>query len=485
MAKTLDELNALVSTLEAKVDKAATTPAIDASLALPNHPPAIRKGESALTSRPFRFLNFLGLVSGKVSPDRAKVEKSMMDAFRKQIQDSRTGILGMADDSYAYPIGYSHLPDELIHSEVGKQFKSMISAGASDVDNDEVMHIASKIGRYRNDPEVVKAALTPAQSYLDDTLGGTLVAPPTQGEIIPLMRNMSALDRAGCRQMALPPQGKMVFPRQSSASTAYWFGPENVPVTASTIGTGQMALEAKKLGVAFIIPNDLFKFSSGAADALIRSDGAKSLALAMDFAGFYGTGAGQPKGLSLYTGTNELVLYQGLTPAPKGVLPNGNKVSPEDAEYMLGAIEDRNFDTDQGFKFIMRGSMFRRLNANRADAVAAGDEAGPFATNLTRLLAAAQGSNWSGMPVIRSAQIKGTLTKGTGTNLSEIYGGMWNECIMAMYGAIEFASSPGENAFLADQTIVRGILYGDIGYRYPGAYVQYTSLLSRYSSATS
>lgn len=450
--------------------------------------PMVRKGENSMGSRPFRFMNMLGLIAGKISRERATIEYDALNNFRKSMDATQTGLNQMqdADNSWAFPIGWSHLPDTLTITPEARNLKSLMAAGCAGVDPDEVHYIARRIksadgSQYYSDQEVVeKAALTGSHSYLDQSLGGSLVKPPEQGELIPLMRNMSVLDRAGCQQYPLPQQGKAVLPRQTAASTAYWIT-ENMTITTGQITTGQMVLEAKKLGVVFVVPNDLFKFAGPAADALLQADGAKSLALKMDAAGLYGTGAGQPKGLTYYTGSNEVIDYAALTPAPAGLGTNGNTIRPEDAEYMLGLIEDRNFDVDQGFRFLMRGSMWRRINAVRTDATVPGDETGPFVTAITRLLADKVGTNWSGYPVIRSAQILGNLTKGSGTNLSQIWGGMWNEMIMAMYGAIEFARSPGENAFLADQTIIRGILYGDVAPRYPGSFIFYNSVLGRFS----
>jgi HK97 family phage major capsid protein len=441
-------------------------------------PPAVRKGENVMSSRPFRLRTAIGLACGKIPEERAKVEKAMLDGFRKAMFETRSHLADMSETNLYFPIGFTHLADELRYTDIGLQLKSMIAEGAADSDPDEVEWIGRRIPQYGRNKTVMKAALTGAQSAYDDSLGGTLIAPPTQGDIIPLMRNMSMLDRAGAQNFPLPPSGKWVAPRQSGATSAYWITPESITITTSNVTTGQMAMQAKKLGVAMVVPNDLFKFTSGAADALFRADIAKSLALKMDAAGIYGGGGGEPKGLKQYTGTNELINYAGITDpyTPKGVGTNGNVLFPEDGENMLGLIEDRNFDTDTGFAWIMRGTLFRRLNSVRGDAVTAGDEKGPFVTALTRLLSQTNSTNWSGHKVVRSSQILNNFTKAGGSSLTEMYGGMWNECLLATFGALELATSPGENAFLADQTIVRGILYGDVGYRYPGAFVYYKEL---------
>ena len=62
--------------------------------------------------------------------------------------------------------------------------------------------------------------LTKALSWLDNTAGEALIAPPTMGELITLLRNNEVLMRAGARSYPLPPSGSLVLPRHTSASTA-------------------------------------------------------------------------------------------------------------------------------------------------------------------------------------------------------------------------------------------------------------------------
>ena len=118
-----------------------------------------------------------------------------------------------------------------------------------------------------------------------------------------------------------------------------------------------------------------FPSASVAADALIRNDMAKTIALGVDHAGLYGAGNAQPKGLTLYTGSNEVVQYKDVTPAPKGIGANGNTLRPEDGYRMIGLIEDRNFEFEG---WIFRPTMANNVQGYRADAAAPADAAGAF-----------------------------------------------------------------------------------------------------------
>jgi HK97 family phage major capsid protein len=72
------------------------------------------------------------------------------------------------------------------------------------------------------------AGATKALSWMDETVGGALVAPPMMGELIELLRNNEVLMAAGARVLPMPPQGRITFPRQTSAMTAFHVGESQV-----------------------------------------------------------------------------------------------------------------------------------------------------------------------------------------------------------------------------------------------------------------
>ena len=121
--------------------------------------------------------------------------------------------------------------------------------------------------------------------------------------------------------------------------------------------------------------------------------------------------------------------------------------------------------------------MWGAIAGRRADAVTAGDNSGVFVQSLTRILGDAIGKEWCGHEVVQSSQVRNTETKGGGTGLTDLWGGVWNELLMGLYGAIEFVSNPmGDTAFLQDQTLIRGILHCDSVPRYSGAFSVYQYL---------
>lgn len=451
---------------------AAKKPSDGAAAVVPDHVPAVRKGENALTSRPFSFMKMIGLKSGALTQDEAKIEYDLIAGFKKALQDTGCVPEKAGGGSFFYPGSRPLLPHQVSGHRATNEL--LMSAGSSmeAADPDEMEWIGERVGgRFHKsyEPQHIKTAM----SYLTDLTGGALVAPPEMGEVIPLMRNQSAVDRAGARMIPLPPQGKWVAPRVASASTGYWLG-ENNAITQSNPTFGQVEMMAKKLAVLILVPNELFKYASPSADAILREDMAKTLALGYDYACLYGTSGAQPKGLVFYTGSDEVLDYTAST-----VGNDGNTLNPQDGYLMSAAIEDRNFDLSN-WKWLMRPKMWGKIASFRSSsgAVTTADQLGLFVQDLTRTLGAGAGAQWTGYPVVRSAQIKGNLTKGSGTGLTEIFGGCWNEFLMGMYGAIEFATATqGDTMFAQDQTMVRGILHADSVPRYSGAFAKCTSLI--------
>lgn len=436
--------------------------------------PAIRKGEDSMSSRPFSMLRFFGAIGGQIERDQAKVELELTGNFKKALEETRQ-IPAKAGAGSQFLLGArDYLAYDVADHKATRDLYEATSTVRKSADPDQMLWEADRLDRALvakgYEPRFMKTAM----SYLTDTTGGTLVAPPEMGELIPLMRNQSAVDRAGARSVPLPPQGKWVAPRMTGPSTGYWIG-ENTNITESNPTTGQVEMMAKKLAVLVRVPNELFKYASVSADAMLRTDIAKTLALGYDYACLYGTSGAQPKGLVYYDSSNEVLTHVAST-----VGADGNTLNPQDGYLMSAAIEDRNFDLN-GWKWIMRPKMWGKIASFRSSsgAVTTADQLGLFVQDLTRKLGDGAPAQWCGYPVVRSSQLPNNLTKGSsGATLTEIWGGVWSEFLQGIYGAVEFASNPmGEATFTQDQTLIRGIMHCDSVPRYPGAFSRCTSLI--------
>lgn len=413
-----------------------------------------REGEDIMSSRGFSLMKMFGVLTNAINPNKAKVEIDLHQRLHKALADTER------DEGYQYksggrpgtntfmaPLASSFFPD-YINREFRTEMKSLMRAGVDGADPDEMRWINQRRGK--------------VLSWINEGTGGALIQPPEQGEIIELLRSKEACVNAGARVVPLPPQGRMKYPRQTSASLHYWVG-ENQQITASDLGTGEINLQAKKLAVLMKAPNELIRFASPAAEALMRDDMTKTLALGLDQACLEGAGGdNRPRGLLNYPDIYRL--------ASSDARNDGDRLVAEDIYRFITAVEEGNAEF-QGF--VMRPKTLYKYFQLRADAVAQGDKGGMFLFNLIR----EQGEglpkpSLGGYPVTKSTLISQSRTKGSGTGQTYIAGGQWDEMLIGMFGAVEFASTNvGDTPFTFDQTWVRGILSADVALRHEQAFV--------------
>ena len=421
--------------------------------------PNARNGEDPMTSRGLSFMKMLGVMAGHIQPNQAKVECEVSNKLQKSMNSGdleyqwggRPNVQGYR---FLAPLSTAFLPTDAVDHNFRTDMKSMVRAGVNGADWDEMNWIRTKQLQ-------AQGYSTKALSWLQEGTGGALVAPPEMGELIELLRNKEALVNAGARVVPLPPQGRIKYPRQTQASNTYWVG-ESSPITESIVGTGEVTLQAKKLAVLIKAPNELIRFASPAAEALLRDDMTKSLALGLDLAGLEGLG-GDTRPLGIINTDGITRINSSRTTA------NGSYVVGQDVYRMIAAVEEANAEFEA---FIMRPKTLYKYYQLRADAVAQGDSAGPYLFNLIREAGDGTPATLAGYPVVKSTQVSQTQTQGTDNNCTYVVGGMWSDMLIGMFGAIEFAATTmGDQAFTNDQTWVRGILSADVQERHQAAFV--------------
>src|SRR5262249_25455099 len=187
--------------------------------------------------------------------------------------------------SFLVPLATAHLPAfEPRGQRLQQEVRAKMCAHRERFDPDEADWIARRIGMR-----------TKALGTVSDIAGGAIVGFPMLGELIELQRNMEAFAAAGAQEIALPPNGRIQFPKITGGSTAYWVG-EATSITESSPATGNLDLQAKKLGIFVKLNNELLRFASPSAEGLVRFDMARVAALRADLAMLEGTGGTQIKG---------------------------------------------------------------------------------------------------------------------------------------------------------------------------------------------
>jgi HK97 family phage major capsid protein len=118
--------------------------------------------------------------------------------------------------------------------------------------------------------------------------GGFIVPPDYVAEIIELLRPQAVVRASGPRALPMP-RGTMRLPSQTSAASAS-YGAEDRPIAASQQKLGAIVASYKKLTALVPISNDLMRYADPAADAFVRDDLVKVVALREDLAFMLGDG---------------------------------------------------------------------------------------------------------------------------------------------------------------------------------------------------
>ena len=251
-------------------------------------------------------------------------------------------------------------------------------------------------------------------------------------------------------------QGSPIYiPSQTGGATAYWVG-ENSAITASDLTLGQISMTPKKVGALVKLSNTLLKLSNPSAEAVVRNDIARVLALSIDLKALRGTGSSnQPKGIVYQDNINTVAIGA-----------NGGSLTWDhllDMEYSLA--EDNALFGKLGFVF---HPCIRRNLLKKKVAQYSGQTDGAY------IAAPTSESNfqaWLGYPYKMTTQIPINLTKSGGTDLTEVYFGNWQELIIGEWGGMEIAvSQETSDAFEKDQTWVRILQEVDITVRHAASF---------------
>ncbi len=270
--------------------------------------------------------------------------------------------------------------------------------------------------------------------------GGYLVATDNLGgSFIDLLRNRTLLARLGAT-MLTGLQGNVTIPKQTAGGTAYWLTNEATAITESSQTLGQLALSPKNVGAYTEVSRQLMMQSSPAADAMIMNDLAKVLGVAIDLAGFEGSGAsGQPTGISATAGigsvTGTTIAYSGIVEFQTDVA--GSNALAQNCAYVttpsVAALLKQRVKVASTWSPIWEGNILD------------GNVDGFTAASTLQLTAA-----------------------------SMIFGD-FSQVVIGEWGMLELALNPYAN-FAAAISGIRAIQTVDVGVRYAGAFSRATSI---------
>ena len=148
------------------------------------------------------------------------------------------------------------------------------------------------------------------------------------GSFIDMLRNRTALMRLAGTMSGLV--GNVEIPKQTGGATAYWVG-EGDDATEGVPTIGQITMSPKTVAAFTDITRRLMLQSTPDAERIVRNDLASAVALAIDLAGFYGTGGDQPTGIANVSGINA-VDFAGAASGGSGALPTYSEVVKMESE---------------------------------------------------------------------------------------------------------------------------------------------------------
>jgi len=298
-----------------------------------------------------------------------------------------------------------------------------------------------------------------------DPTGGFIVPTEYTAQLIEMFMANLVLNKLGASVMTGLTAGSIKMPKQLTGSTAYWVA-ENSAITESNQTFGQIEMTPKKIAALVKLSNELLARSNPGAEAIIRRDIVNSLTLATDIAGLRGTGlSGQPRGILNTPDINTVAIG-----TAGGTLTFDHLLN---MQYELQV--DNAYQGNLGYVF--HPAIRRKLLQSKV-AQYSGDTAGEYI--IQPMVSDAQLQSWIGHPYQMTTQIPINLTKSTGSDLTEVYFGNWQEMLIGQWAGMSImASQETSDAFEKMQTWVRIAQEVDIQVRHPESFCVITDAAAK------
>lgn len=260
---------------------------------------------------------------------------------------------------------------------------------------------------------------------LSATSGGSnLVATNLlSGSFIELLRNKARVFGLGA-QLLSGLTGNVDIPRQKAAGAVYWIG-EGQTLTQTGAQFDKMTLTPKHIGALSVITRNMLQQSSPDVEMMARADLLATVALGIDLASLSGSGSSnQPLGIANQAGIGSVI---GGT--------NGAALTLDHLIDLETFVASNNAD---------EGAMAYLTNAKAVGTLKKlKSTTGQYLwTNSPMGQRSGTPGEINGYTVARTNQARSNLTKGTGTNLSEVYFGDWSQVLVGEWGVIEILPNP-------------------------------------------
>lgn len=373
---------------------------------------------------------------------QAIVKEVVGDILTEQKDRDRDNTIGTKLDNLIDTLSRPKMttPEDEVRGLMAGRFMRAVCAGKGDPEK-----AAKFANKEWGDSEVTKAL-----EASDAAAGGVLIPPGWSSDLIELLRERAVVRRMNPTVVPMP-NGSMQFPKLTGGATAGYIGESyNAPVTEQTFG--QINLVWKKLACLIPISNDLLKFSSVAADSVVRDDAVAAMGIREDQA---------------------FLRSDGSAFAPKGLLYHCPAANKFDAN---GTVNLANVTTDLATMILtLRSGNCRFIRpgwimAPRSELylMTVRDANGNFAFRDEMLT----GRLW-GWPYASTTEVP--INLGTGVDESEIYLVDFADVVLGEANTIMVSASDVaayhdgtsvQAAFSLDQTVMRLIAHHDMNVRH-------------------
>lgn len=242
--------------------------------------------------------------------------------------DDNAGVIGLTDEeagNFSFLRAFRALAnphDRRAQEEAAFEFEASRAAEATSSREAQGIMVPADVMR--------RALNTSTSGSAAGDTGGYAIANDLMAQsFIEMLRNRSVLLGLATPMGGLV--GNIDIPGQASGATGYWIG-EDEDAGGGTQDLRQIGLSPKTAAAFSEITRKMLQQSSLDAEALVRRDLARALALTMDTAGFYGSGsANQPLGIKNLTGINA-VEFAAVQPTFAELVQLETEVSADNAD---------------------------------------------------------------------------------------------------------------------------------------------------------
>lgn len=279
--------------------------------------------------------------------------------------------------------------------------------------------------------------------------GGNLVATNLMASsFIEVLRNNALIMNLGPTVMT-GLVGNVAIPRQTSQTATYWVA-EGADVTESEAVFDQVTLTPKQIGARSQYSRLALQQTTPDIEAVVRNDLARVMALGIDLAAIAGTGSsGQPTGILNTSGIGNVAMGT-----------NGAALSALDPLVNLEKLVD--------VANALNGSLHYVANAKVVAALKLLKDSGgrPLWTANDSNTTTGTAGSVNGYSVARSNQVPSNLSKGTGSNLSALIFGNFNDLIIGMWGGLEILPNPYGAGYNKGAVDIRAMQTCDVAVRH-------------------